>query len=102
MKMKIVLNDIEYKMIEDYRDCFDIEQVKEKLMDTDYFNSFDYLLGDYSYDKLRLKGFYKKDNKNVNDINNYEKIKDYIENYCSYGCRYFILEKLGNQNDKKS
>ena len=94
--MNIVLNNNKYKIIEDYRDCFDKDEVQEKLNDIDYFDGYDYILGDYSYDKLRLKGFYKKDNKNVNDTNNYEKIKEYIDNYCSYGCKYFILEKIDN------
>lgn len=89
----IVINEIEYELIENYRDCFVLEEVKEKLNDTDYFNNFDYILGDYSYEKLRLKGFYKKDNKNVTKVNNFDNVKDYIDNYCSYGCKYFILEK---------
>lgn len=91
--MQIKINDIEYELIENYMECFQMEEVSEKLNDTDYFNDFDYILGDYSYDKLRLKGFYNKNNKNVKEINNYEKIKEYIKEYCSYGCRYFILEK---------
>lgn len=92
--MQIKINDIEYELIENYMECFQMEEVSEKLNDTDYFNDFDYILGDYSYDKLRLKGFYNKNNKNVKEINNYEKIKEYIKEYCSYGCRYFILKKV--------
>ena len=92
--MKNKINDIEYKLIENYRDCFDLNETIEKMNDTDYFNDFDYILGDYSYEKLRLKGFYKNTNKNVKNINNYDKIKEYINEYCSYGCKYFILEKI--------
>ena len=91
MNIKIRNND--YNLIENYRDCFDQSEITEKLSDVDYFDDYDYILGDYAYDKLRLKGFYKKDNKNQKNINNYENIKEYIENYCSYGCKYFILEK---------
>ena len=92
--MKIIINDLEYKIVEDYRDCFDYEELKSKLEDTDYFSTYDYIFGDYSYEKLRLKGFYKKGNKNINIINNYDNIKKYIEDYCSYGCKYFIIEKI--------
>ena len=92
--MKKVINNIEYEVVENVKDCFDQQEVQEKLNDVDYFNDFDYILGDYAYDKLRLKGFYAKNNKKVNDINNYDKIKDYIDNYRSYGCRYFILKKV--------
>ena len=91
--MKVNINGIEYQVIENYRDCFDLSEIEEKLKDTDYFNEFDYILGDYAYDKLRLKGFYNKDNKKKNDINDYSKVQEYIKEYCSYGCSYFILEK---------
>ena len=92
--MKIIIRNQEYSLIENYRDCFDISEITEKLVDLDYFDEYDYILGDYAYDKLRLKGFYKKENKNSKAINNYENIKKYIEDYCSYGCKYFILEKV--------
>ena len=91
--MKVKLNGIEYNLIENYMDCFDHSELESKINDTDYFNDFDYILGDYAYGKLRLKGFYRSDNKNVKDYNNYSKIKEYISEYCSYGCHYFILEK---------
>lgn len=98
--MRIVLNNIEYELIENNKDAFDYNEIKEKLEDVDYFDPFDYIFGDYSYDRLRLKGFYKKDNKNMNGINDFSNIRDYIENYCSYGCKYFILERIGNNNKK--
>ena len=91
--MKININGSEYKIVENYKDCLDKEELQEKLKDIDYFDAYDYILGDYSYDKLRLKGFYDKNNKNVKENNNYDNIKKYIEDYCSYGCKYFILEK---------
>ena len=63
--MKIVIRDQEYKLIENYRDCFDLSLISEKLNDVDYFDTYDYILGDFAYDKLRLKGFYKKDNEKL-------------------------------------
>ena len=90
----MVLNNIEYELVDNHRDCFDLTSITEKLKDTDYFDDYDYILGDFSYDKLRLKGFYKKDNEKVKDLNNYSMIENYIKDYCSYGCRYFILKKI--------
>ncbi len=92
---KIVLDNIEYEVIKDYKNAYNLEELKEKY--TDYFYEFDYILGDYSYDKLRLKGFCKKDNKNFNEINDYGKVETYLKEYCSYECRYFIIEKI-NKN----
>lgn len=92
---KIVLDNIEYELIKDYKNAFNLEELTEKF--TDYFHCFDYILGDYSYDKLRLKGFCNKDNKDLKEINDYEKINEYLNNYCSYECRYFILEKVSKK-----
>ena len=90
--MKIVINDIEYEVIENNNATIDEELLKEML--TDYFQEFDYILGDYAYSKLRLKGFNEKDNKNYKNINAFENIHEYIEKYCAYGCKYFILKQI--------
>lgn len=93
---KIVLDNIEYELIKDYRNAFNFDELVEKY--TDYFYDFDYVLGDYSYDKLRLKGFCKKKNKNLNNINDYALVDNYLKEYCSYECRYFIIEKIDKNN----
>ena len=85
-------NDIEYELIKDYKNGFENEAVVEKM--TDYFEEYDYVLGDWSYGKLRLKGFNNKQNKNFKPINDIDKVDDYIKNHCAYECRYFILKKM--------
>ncbi len=89
--MKIKLNNLEYEVVKNYRDGFDKESVEEKA--TEYFNEYDYIFGDWAYGKLRLKGFYKKDNKKVTKINNIEDLEKYIKDNCAYDCKYFLLEK---------
>lgn len=86
-------NNSNYKVIENYKDAYNEEEFLKLIKETDYFDKFDYIIGDYSYDKLRLKGFYKETSKDVNDINNIKNKEDYINNYCSYGCKYFVVEK---------
>lgn len=88
---EIEIDDKKYKIIEDVKEGFDLEEFKNKY--TDYYYDYDYILGDWAYGKLRLKGFNKKGNKNYKPINDYDKVKEYLENYCSYGCKYFIVEK---------
>ncbi len=88
----ITIEGKQFELIENYKDGFDIDIVKEKL--TDYFDNYDYIVGDWAYGKLRLKGFNDKDNKNFNKINDASKIKKYIEDYCAYGCKYFILKRI--------
>lgn len=93
--MTITINDIKYEVIENYKDAIDEDILKEKI--TDYFDGFDYILGDWAYGKLRLKGFNDKKNKNYKQINDIGNVKKYIENNCAYGCRYFILKKIENK-----
>ncbi len=89
---KVTLNNIEYDIIQNERECFDKEQVESLL--TDYFEEYDYVFGDFAYDKLRLKGFNDKDNDKVNKINTIEGLDKHIKEHCAYGARYFLLKKV--------
>ena len=64
---KITVEDIEYEIVTDYRDGFQKEDFLNKY--TDYFKAYDYIVGDWAYGKLRLKGFYDDKNKNAKNIN---------------------------------
>lgn len=93
MESKIIeLNNQKYEIIENDRNCFNLEEIKMKI--TEYFDSFDYIFGDYAYGKLRLKGFNDSNNKNTTKINNINILSDYKSNYCSYGARTFLLKKV--------
>ena len=96
--MIVVIDEKKYELINDYRDCFDVSDLEGKI--TDYFDSFDYIFGDYAYGKVRLKGFNDKSNKNFKPINDYSKIDKYIKENCAYNCRYFILKRLGDIEKK--
>ena len=89
---KVKINNIEYDLVKNYKDGFDESAVSELI--TDYYDSYNYILGDWAYGKLRLKGFCEKDNKIFNDLNDYSKIDEYITNYCAYECRYFIIKRI--------
>jgi len=87
---QVRINDKDYEVIKDYKNGFDQTELENKI--TEYFNEYDYILGDWSYGKLRLKGFCDKTNKNFKSINDFEKIDDYIKNNCAYECSYVILK----------
>lgn len=90
--MKITTMDHnQYELIKNYKDAFNEEEFQKRY--TDYFQDYDYIVGDIAYSKLRLKGFYKKDNKKVNKINNYDNLEQYLKQNCAVDCKYFILRK---------
>ena len=89
---KIILEENTYELIENYKDGFNLEDLKNRY--TSYFEDYDYILGDYAYSSLRLKGFCDKGNKLFKQINDYSKIREYIKKSCAYECRYFIIRKI--------
>jgi len=86
------VGDYKYEIIENNRDAFNKEELIH--LYTDYFEDYDYIIGDYAYSKLRLKGFYKKTNKKSKKINKISKKDEYIKNNCAYNCKYFIIKKI--------
>ena len=92
MKKTITINDVEYEVIKDVNDAIDKELLTEKI--TDYFNDYDYIVGDWAYGKVRLKGFYDSKNKNCKKINDIANLESYIENSCAYVCRWFQLKRI--------
>ena len=92
--MKIELLNTMYEVFKDENDVFNLSDINNLI--TDYFLPYDYILGDYAYGRLRLKGFYDVNNKKVSNINNIKFVDKYINDYCAYMCKYFILKKSKN------
>ena len=89
---KVEMNGVVYEILRNDNQCFCKEDVMEKI--TDYFDSFDYICGDYAYEKVRLKGFYESNHKKAKKINDIQYLEDYIKGYCSYGAKIFLLKKI--------
>ena len=90
--MEVIIDNKKYEVIKNEKDGLDISDLEGKI--TEYFDNFDYILGDYAYGKVRLKGFNDKSNKYFKPVNDIANVDKYIENYCAYGCKYFILKKI--------
>jgi uncharacterized protein YutD len=95
--MEKIIRDKKYKVIEDVGETLSTINLEDYV--TDYYDNFDYIVGDWAYGKVRLKGFYNHKNKYAKSYNDYNNVKDYLNNSCAYGCKYFILEKLIEKNN---
>ena len=92
MKKEIILESTNYSVLENKNDCLNLDELKEKY--TDYFYDYDYILGDYAYNKLRLKGFCDKNNSKFNKINDISTKEKYLKELCAYECNYFLIKKI--------
>lgn len=92
----IEVENNKYELIKNYKDGFELEDFINHY--TDFFNDYDYIVGDIAYGKLRLKGFYDDNNKKAKNINNYKYLDKYLIDNCATECKYFILKKI---NEKK-
>ena len=92
----IEVNDKKYEIINDNKNAFDLDEFLSHY--TEFFEDYDYIVGDIAYSKLRLKGFYDASNKKVKNINNYNNVSRYLQEDCAVDCRYFILKKVKGEN----
>lgn len=88
----IKINNQLFELIEEYRECFDEEKFVGRY--SDILDKYDYVVGDYGYDQLRLKGFYKDSNKKAELSKRFSTIQDYLLEYCNFGCPYFIAQNV--------
>ncbi|MCP6558966.1 YutD family protein, partial [Klebsiella pneumoniae] len=72
----IKVGDKYFEIIEQYRDCFDEEQFANRY--SEILDKYDFVVGDFGYEQLRLKGFYKDSNKKVEISKRFATIQDYL------------------------
>lgn len=90
--MKLVkIENKEYEIITNYKNGYDEEAFINRY--TDYFDDFDYVVGDWAYGKLRLKGFYDRNNEKCKEINNYDNLESYLKENCAFDCAYFVAKQ---------
>ena len=89
---KINIDKYQYEIIKDYKNGYNKEEFLSKC--TDYFYDYDYVVGDWAYGKVRLKGFYDKKNKKCKEINNFDNLDKYRKENCAFDCAYFVAKKI--------
>ena len=88
---KINIEQKEFEIIKNYKNGYNKDEFINKY--TEYFDEFNYVVGDWAYGKLRLKGFYEKNNKKCKEINNFENLDKYLKENCAFDCAYFVAKR---------
>ena len=63
---------------------------------------YDYIVGDWGYEQLRLKGFFDKDNRKALPDQRIDMLEDYLYEYCNFGCAYFVIQRVGGKKEKST
>lgn len=77
-------------LIENIKDAFQVESFSQRF--SEILLKYDYIVGDWGNEQLRLKGFYKDNKEKVKRQSKISRLEDYIMEYCNFGCAYFVLE----------
>ncbi|GGA35032.1 YutD family protein [Paenibacillus physcomitrellae] len=89
--MFIQIGNKSYELIQDNRNGWNPEAFK--LRYSEVLDRYDYIVGDWGYNQLRLKGFYRDNHPKANRDTAISGVVDYINEYCNFGCAYFVLQK---------
>ncbi|RRK09536.1 DUF1027 domain-containing protein [Lactiplantibacillus garii] len=89
-KTHIEVNKHPFELVYDYRQGFDLDKFVERF--SPILNKYDYIVGDWGFEQLRLKGFFRDDMKDVQRAQTIGAVQDYLYEYCNFGCAYFILK----------
>jgi len=98
----IVINTTGYEVMEDYRNGFNEEAFRSRY--SDILHKYDYIVGDWGYNQLRLRGFFDDKSPKATFDTKISTLTEYLYEYCNFGCAYFVLKKVKNnkQENKKS
>lgn len=95
---RLLVGTQEYELSIDHREGFDAEALAGRY--TSILSKYDYIVGDWGYEQLRLKGFYRNNNSKVSQDKKISFLEDYLYEYCNFGCAYFVIEKTRSEKEK--
>jgi uncharacterized protein YutD len=87
----ININGSTYEIVQEHREAFNEEALKARY--SDILSRYDYIVGDWGYGQLRLKGFFEDQNQKATFDTKISTLSEYLYEYCNFGCAYFVLKK---------
>ena len=71
-----LINNHPYTLVADYKNAFNSEALADRF--SSILGKYDYIVGDWGYGQLRLRGFYGPDNPQYNPEQGMQTIQDYL------------------------
>lgn len=91
---QVMIGEREYLLVSNHREAFDEQRLGERF--SDILSKYDYIVGDWGNDQLRLKGFFRTKNRKAAPDQRIDTLEEYLYEYCNFGCAYFVLKRIGN------
>ena len=86
-----------YELLTNYNDAWNAEAFRKRY--SDILKKYDYIVGDWGYGQLRLKGFFSDDHPKATRDNKISYLQEYLDEYCNFGCAYFVLKQVSSKKE---
>lgn len=96
---RLTIADHAYRLVYNYREGFDPQRLGERF--DHILNKYDYIVGDWGYDQLRLRGFYRDHTRSANRDQTISTLQDYVLEFCNFGCAFFVVARDYEAEPKK-
>ncbi|GGG76315.1 YutD family protein [Paenibacillus radicis (ex Gao et al. 2016)] len=83
-----------YELLHENRNGWNADAFKDRY--SEVLERYDFIIGDWGYNQLRLKGFFRDNHMKATKESAFSGMTDYINEYCNFGCAFFVLEKTGS------
>lgn len=87
----ILIGGKRYELIVDHKNGWNPSAFRDRY--SDVLERYDYIIGDWGYNQLRLKGFFRDQHPKGNKDSFISGLVDYINEYCNFGCAYFVIQR---------
>ena len=81
-----------YRLVRNHKNGWNPEAFRERYCDV--LERYDYIVGDWGYNQLRLKGFFRDNHPKATKETAISGLADYLSEYCNFGCAWFVLAKV--------
>jgi uncharacterized protein YutD len=88
----IEINNQKYQVITNHKNGWNPEAFRKRYCDI--LDKYDFIVGDWGYGQLRLKGFFHDDHIRATPETRISFLEEYLNEYCNFGCAYFVLKKI--------
>lgn len=95
-----LIGEREYKLVANHREGFDAEKLEERY--SEVLARYDYVVGDWGYEQLRLKGFFEAGDRKAQPDQRIDTLQDYLYEFCNFGCAYFVIKRIGGKREKNN